>query len=166
MTLPKHLAGTRCAWAEPCGAAIFRILLMESRARWFMAMFERRRGEPTRDKNTHLGIIRVSERHLKHSRWTQSPNRASSVWRQDEGQNIMASMVAALTTQPFKYLHGDFGCVGALLGRQCGHKSGREGSEFKECTPKDQRGQCFGFRVFCEVDKWSPTLHNNVFMRL
>lgn len=75
----------------------------------------------------HLGTIRVSKKHLKRRRWTQSSNRALSVWRQDKGQNIMASMVAALTTQPLKYLHGDFGCVGALLGRQCGHKSGREG---------------------------------------
>lgn len=75
----------------------------------------------------HLGTIGVSKKHLKCIRWTQSSNRGPTVWCQDKGQNIMASMVAALTTQPLKYLHGDFGCVGALLGRHCGHKSGREG---------------------------------------
>lgn len=87
-----------------------------------------------------------------------------------EDKNKMASMVAASTMQPLKYLHGDFCWVEALsgrdVGRQCGHKSDREGSEFQKCTPKDQRGQSFGFRFFCGVDKWSLERHNNVFMRL
>lgn len=110
-------------------------------------MLERRRGEPTRDKNMHLGTIRVSKKYLERRRWTQSSNRASSVWRQDEGQNIMASMVAALTTQPLKYLHGDFGCVGALLGRQCGHKSGREGGRILKMPPERPEGSMFWFLI-------------------
>lgn len=95
----------------------------------------------------HLGTIRMTERYLKRSRWTQSPNRASFVWWQNEGQNIMASMVAALTTQPLKYLYGDFGCVGALLGRQCGHKSGREGVGILKMHPERPEGSMLWFSI-------------------
>lgn len=115
-----------------------------------MAMMEQRRTRLVWDQKA-FETIRVRERNIK--KQCMDVNKRQTVFcsalvGNKEKQN--GSVVKTLTVQPLKYLCADFGCVGALRGLQQKtsawvQKWRRGGTEFEKCTPKDRKGQHFGF---------------------